>query len=168
MDEINISSQRPYFIRAIYEWLVDNDLTPYITVDAEWAGVQVPPSTVQKGHVTLNISMTAVNGLELGNEVITFKARFAGASRTLIIPIDAVRAIYARENGAGMPLPSPLREGVVNPSEVTETVQPVKPTAPKMSAVQHVPASDAPVGNEKSAQKSPTDAPKRPHLRVVK
>lgn len=100
-----MSSNRPYLLRALYEWINDNHLTPYILVDARQPGVQVPASTVKDGKVVLNIAMRAVEALELGNESLSFKARFSGVSQFLVIPVQAVIAIYAQETGQGMMLP---------------------------------------------------------------
>jgi stringent starvation protein B len=97
-----MTSTRPYLIRAIYEWIEDNHLTPHILVNTEVPGVVVPKQHVQDGRVVLNINATAVHDLRLGNEWIEFSARFGGVSRTLQIPVPAVLAIYARENGQGM------------------------------------------------------------------
>ncbi len=94
-------STRPYLIRAIYEWAVDNGLTPHVLVDAEISGVQVPSAYVQEGRIALNIHPRAVEGLQLGLDSILFSARFSGRSFEVEVPISAVLAIYARENGRG-------------------------------------------------------------------
>ncbi len=100
-----MSSNRPYLLRALYEWINDNSLTPYILVDAKQPGVQVPASAVKDGKVVLNIAMRAVEALDLGNESLSFKARFSGTSQFLVVPVSAVIAIYAQETGQGMMLP---------------------------------------------------------------
>ena len=100
-----MSSNRPYLLRAIYDWVTDNGLTPYILVDAMREGVDVPPQAVKDGQVVLNIAMQAVSDLELGNERVSFKARFSGVSRDVFVPVTAVLAIYAQENGQGMMFP---------------------------------------------------------------
>ena len=97
-----MSSNRPYLLRAIYDWITDNGLTPYILVDATHKGVNVPRQTVKQGQVLLNLAMHAVARLELGNEWIHFHARFSGISHQVTIPIQAVLALYAQENGQGM------------------------------------------------------------------
>ncbi len=96
-----MTPRRPYMLRAFYEWLVDNDLTPHLVVDAEMSGVRVPVEFVQDGQIILNIAPRAVGNLELGNEAVTFSARFSGRPHSVIVPLYAVQAIYARENGAG-------------------------------------------------------------------
>jgi stringent starvation protein B len=100
-----MTSNRPYLIRALYEWLVDNGLTPYLLVDAQRDDVQVPAQYVEDGRIVLNTSPSAVRGLELGNELITFEARFSGSSFAITLPPAAVLGVYARENGKGMLFP---------------------------------------------------------------
>jgi stringent starvation protein B len=99
------ASTRPYLIRALYEWCADNGLTPYIAVLADQT-VQVPRDCVRDGQIVLNISADATSALALDNDYIRFKARFGGVAREIIIPVDRVMAIYARENGQGMAFPS--------------------------------------------------------------
>lgn len=94
-------STRPYLIRAIYEWCVDNALTPYLAVRVD-AQTEVPPAYVKEGEIILNISADAVQGLEIGNEVISCSGRFGGASFDLFVPVVAVMGIFAKENGQGL------------------------------------------------------------------
>ncbi|BBM65691.1 MULTISPECIES: ClpXP protease specificity-enhancing factor [Vibrio] len=101
MDIAKMTARRPYMLRAFYEWLVDNDLTPHLVVDATLPGVRVPVEFIQDGQIILNIAPRAVGQLELGNDAITFHARFSGRPHSVIVPMYAVQAIYARENGAG-------------------------------------------------------------------
>ncbi len=96
-----MTPRRPYMLRAFYDWLVDNDLTPHLVVEATMPGVRVPLEFVQDGQIILNIAPRAVGNLELGNDAITFSARFSGRPHSVIVPLYAVQAIYARENGAG-------------------------------------------------------------------
>lgn len=97
-----MTSSRPYLIRALYDWIVDNYLTPYVVVNAEFPGVNVPKQFVEAGRIILNVSPQATHELQLNNEVVAFSARFSGVSRDISIPVPAVLAIYARENGRGM------------------------------------------------------------------
>ena len=97
-----MSSNRPYLLRALYEWISDNGLTPYILVDATNTGVRVPPGAAKDGKVVLNIATRAVTQFEITNERIRFLARFGGVSQPVEIPMPAVLAIYAQENGQGM------------------------------------------------------------------
>ena len=96
-----MTPRRPYMLRAFYDWLVDNELTPHLVVEATLPGVRVPEEFVQDGQIILNIAPRAVGQLELGNEAVTFSARFSGRPHSVIVPLYAVQAIYARENGAG-------------------------------------------------------------------
>ncbi|NLS12310.1 ClpXP protease specificity-enhancing factor [Vibrio sp. SM6] len=101
MDISSMTPRRPYLLRAFYDWLVDNDLTPHLVVQATLPGVRVPQEFVEDGQIILNIAPRAVGNLELGNDSITFHARFSGRPHSVIVPLYAVQAIYARENGAG-------------------------------------------------------------------
>lgn len=97
-----MNTSRPYLVRAIHEWILDNNMTPHLLVDMEGAGVDVPAQQGQNGKIVLNISPQAVEGLMLGNDAIGFRARFGGISTDVYVPIDSVLAIYAKENGRGM------------------------------------------------------------------
>ncbi len=96
-----MTSNQPYLLRAFYEWIVDNNLTPHIVVNADYPGVQVPLEHVKNGQIVLNISPSACTNLHMGNVDVVFDARFGGVARNLFVPCAAVMAIYARENGAG-------------------------------------------------------------------
>ena len=97
-----MTTNRPYLLRALYEWITDNGMTPHVLVDAKVDGVVVPDHAIQKGKVVLNIASGATEHLLLDNETIDFKARFSGRPYQIRVPMDAVIAIYARENGQGM------------------------------------------------------------------
>ena len=97
-----MTSSKPYLIRGIYDWIVDNDLTPYVVVDAFAPDVQVPEQYIEGGRIILNISPKACRGLHLDNDRVVFSARFAGIATQVFIPPAAVLAIYAKENGRGM------------------------------------------------------------------
>lgn len=96
-----MSPNRPYLLRAFYDWIIDNKCTPYLVVDATYPAVKVPQQFVQNGQIVLNVLPSAVGNLQLGNDFVTFNARFGGQPFALSIPTKAVLAIYARENGAG-------------------------------------------------------------------
>lgn len=98
---MKMTANRPYLLRAFYEWIVDNNCTPYLVVDATVSAVKVPIQFVQNGQIVLNTAPSAVGNLQLGNDAVTFNARFGGQPFALYIPVNAVLAIYARENGAG-------------------------------------------------------------------
>ena len=100
-----MTSNRPYLLRALYEWIGDNDMTPHLLVDATCEGVQVPKAEVKDGRVVLNIAARAVAGLDMGNRELRFKARFGGVSHSVVVPMPAILAIYAQETGQGMMLP---------------------------------------------------------------
>jgi stringent starvation protein B len=110
-DPPEMTSSRPYLIRAFYDWIVDNGLTPHLLVDATAPGVVVPEGHAQDGRIILNVSPTAVRGLELGTELIGFHARFSGADMAVRLPPRAVLAVYARENGRGMLFPEGDEQG---------------------------------------------------------
>ena len=146
-ETVPMSSNRPYLLRAIYDWISDNNLTPYVLVDATFKGVQVPPQVIKNGQVVLNLAMRAVASLDLGNVWVSFQARFSGASQTIHIPVQAILALYAQENGQGMMFPADEEEGGDMPP----------PSAPEPDDTPPSPAAGG-------------DKPKRgaPHLRVVK
>lgn len=119
-------SRRPYLIRAIYQWAVDNGHTPHLLVQADYPGVAVPREHVQEGRITLNISPMAIQGLNLEQEPIWFSARFSGRSFEVQVPSGAVLAIFARENGEGVVF------GEVEPTEPQgDGASPPEPTRPK-------------------------------------
>jgi stringent starvation protein B len=129
MNALESTSTRPYLIRALYDWCTDNGFTPYVAVLVDDT-VQVPREYVKNGEIVLNISFDATSSLKLGNEFIEFKARFAGTAREIMVPVNRVIAIYARENGQGMAFPVPV---------------PSSDEAPKPSPLSSVPAAG---GNE--------------------
>ncbi len=97
-----MSASRPYIMRALYEWIVDNDCTPYLLVDATRPGVEVPSQYVKDGQIVLNVSPSAVIDLLIGNEWVSFNGRFGGTPTDILVPVKAIIGIYARENGQGM------------------------------------------------------------------
>lgn len=99
-----MSSNRPYLLRAMHEWIVDNGMSPHLLVDAGHEGLRVPPQAVKDGRVVLNIAARAVTQLQLGPGEVRFMARFSGVSHAIVVPIAAVLAIYAAESGQGMGL----------------------------------------------------------------
>ena len=104
MNTPETSSTRPYLIRALHQWCTDNGLTPYVAVSVD-DSVQVPREYVKNNEIVLNISFDATSSLQLSNDFIEFKARFAGISRNIMVPMERVIAVYARENGQGMSFP---------------------------------------------------------------
>jgi stringent starvation protein B len=154
-DELNMTSNRPYLLRAFYQWIVDNECTPYIVVEADLPNVEVPPQTVRDGQVVLNISPSAVQNLLLEDEQVTFSARFGGVPFEVYIPVYAISAVYARENGAGTMFP-PEEIPELASTQVEEDVE-----EPSISVVET--SSDA--KSEKPAEKSKS---KGSHLKVIK
>ena len=105
-----MTSNRPYLVRAMYDWICDNGLTPYVLVDARLPGVRVPTHAIKDGQVVLNVAVRAVTELELGNDRIRFLARFGGVSQQVDVPLPAVLAIYAQVNGQGMMFPAEAQD----------------------------------------------------------
>jgi stringent starvation protein B len=166
MNALESTSTRPYLIRALYDWCTDNGLTPYVAVLVDDT-VQVPREYVKNGEIVLNISFDATSSLKLGNDFIEFKARFAGTARDIMVPVNRVIAIYARENGQGMAFPVPVPGGTQE--------------APKASPLSSVPAAGGHEEDNKVVQlvnpettgDTPDDTPRppsgpRPTLKRVK
>lgn len=101
MIEPSMSSVKPYIVRAFYQWIVDNHLTPYVVVDATHSGVHVPQVHIQDGQIVLNLSPMAVREFQLDDQSLSFDAKFNGILEHLVVPVPAIRAIYAQENGRG-------------------------------------------------------------------
>jgi stringent starvation protein B len=127
-----MTSNRPYLIRAMYDWITDNGLTPYLLVDARLGGVRVPPGAVKDGQIVLNVAVRAVSDLELGNQHVRFLARFSGVSHQVEVPVPAVMAIYAQENGQGMMFPA---EAAAPPPAGPETPSPPARKGPKLRVI---------------------------------
>lgn len=126
-----MSSNRPYLIRAMYEWIDDNGMSPYLLVDAQMPGVRVPASAIREGKVVLNVAARAVSQLAMGNEFIHFLARFGGVSQSIEIPVAAVQAIYAQETGQGMMMPPEPEVAVdAGSNETSARSEPEAPTPP--------------------------------------
>jgi stringent starvation protein B len=160
------TSTRPYLIRALHDWCTDNGFTPYVAVYVD-SSVQVPQEYVKNNEIVLNVGFEATSGLKLGNEFIEFKARFGGQAREILVPIDHVVAIYARENGQGMAFPVPSAPSTAGPTLLTlPDPAAVRAAGPRLSAV------DAPAP-AKDQDEPPPDAPApggapRPSLKRIK
>ncbi len=137
-----MASSRPYLVRALYEWILDNDCTPHLLVNADHAGVQVPDGFASDGQIVLNVAPSAVRQLQMDNQAISFEGRFGGVPHSLHVPSAAIMAIYARENGQGM-------------------VFEVEPTPPD----DDTPSDDVSAGAGISSRPTPGG---RPSLKVVK
>ncbi|MGM0702673.1 MAG: ClpXP protease specificity-enhancing factor [Pseudomonadota bacterium] len=155
-------SSRPYLARGLYEWLLDNEQTPYVVVDAEQSGVKVPRQFVQNGQIVLNVGPTAVRDLVIDNACLSFHASFGGQAMQVVVPTSALVAIYARETGVGMVfghepvMPQPEAERAEDGSS-PETERPVEADVDR----EHEPESGRAADDE-----SPSRG--RPSLRVVK
>lgn len=156
-DSTRMTSHRPYLLRALAEWIADNDMTPHILVDATQAGVQVPASAVKEGRVVLNIAQRAVAHLVVDNEEVAFSARFGGVSYPVRVPITAVIAIYSRETGQGMVLP----EDTAPTSDADAAADAPVTTAPQLATSTDLPPDD-------STPTPPSGGKRPPFLRVVK
>ncbi|OTA19304.1 stringent starvation protein B [Xenorhabdus beddingii] len=163
MEMTQMSPRRPYLLRAHYEWLLDNEMTPHIVVDVSLYGVNVPLEYAQNGQIILNISPRAVGNLELTNDEVRFNARFGGVARQVNVPMAAVLAVYARENGAGMMFePEFAYEGDI---ESEQTDSPVADNLVLLHDNKISRGNDSP--DDEPPQ--PPQPPKgRPTLRVVK
>ena len=139
---MSMTSSRPYLLRALYEWILENECTPYIVVNAYAEHVLVPQEYVKDGQIILNISPAAVHALQMNNEAVDFNGRFSGIPTPVYVPVSAIMGIYARENGQGM-----VFEAEISPS--TPPTTPADPVSPDTSGA-----------GPKSAG--------RPSLRVVK
>src|SRR5471030_1291438 len=164
MEMTDMSPRRPYLLRAFYEWLLDNQLTPHLVVDVTMPGVMVPMEFARDGQIVLNVAPRAVGNLELGNDDVRFNARFGGVPRNVFVPIAAVLAIYARENGAGTmfePEPAYEAEGAF-----ADNLSNDETSEPTMSVID----GDLPDVSEEGPDDEPPTPPRggRPALRVVK
>ncbi|MFO3905591.1 ClpXP protease specificity-enhancing factor [Enterobacter hormaechei] len=163
MEMSQLSPRRPYLLRAFYEWLLDNQLTPHLVVDVTLPGVQVPMEYARDGQIVLNIAPRAVGALELANDEVRFNARFGGVPRQVSVPLAAVLAIYARENGAGTMFEpeAAYDEDVVSLNDDEQSAG--SEGEPVMSVIE---------GDKPDHDNDPDDTPPprggRPSLRVVK
>ncbi len=168
MNISQMTPRRPYMLRAFYDWLLDNDLTPHLVVDATLPGVRVPMEFVQDGQIILNVAPRAVGNLELGNDEVRFNARFSGKPHTVIVPLYAVQAVYARENGAGTMFEP--EDAYISELEVAEQNETDNSSDSDESDVSLTIASESAADASDSGDPSePTRPPKgKPSLRVIK
>ena len=155
------SSTRPYLLRALHDWCTDNGFTPYIAVHVDRT-VQVPAEYVKNNEIVLNVGFEATSGLKLGNEFIEFRARFGGLSRDIVVPVDHVVAIYARENGQGMAFPVPTSTA----ADAEPPPRPAPGTAARglrLATTEPEPPPDPPQPPD-----SPPAGPQRPSLKRIK
>jgi stringent starvation protein B len=158
------SSTRPYLIRALHDWCTDNGFTPYVAVFVDET-VQVPREYVKNHEIVLNVGFDATSSLRLGNEYIEFKARFGGVARDIVVPVDHVIAIYARENGQGMAFPAPSD----TPSHAGSTSAPGPLTSPGGLRLASTPEDDGPHDDPPPTSPAPDGSSSpRPSLKRVK
>ena len=158
-----MTPSRPYMVRAINEWLVDNNLTPHVLVDATRPGVQVPSAYVQEGRIVLNVAPGAVRDLFIRNEALSFSARFGGIPMQVHVPMSAVLAIYARENGQGMAFP-PAEDMAPPPATFAAPVSSADPSR----LVQLVSSEPGDEDSDPHPPGPPPASPTRPALKRVK
>lgn len=156
----SMSPKRPYLARALYEWLLDNELTPHVVIDASWPGAEVPQEFVQDGQIVLNIHPDATTAFQMGSIDIQFQARFSGVPRRIVVPYGALLAIYARENGAGS-IFEPEAAYEDPEAELVPSMQPEASLKPVESLLEE---SEQEEGEGQS--KPPPRG--RPHLKVIK
>ncbi|HEX6708147.1 MAG TPA: ClpXP protease specificity-enhancing factor [Albitalea sp.] len=164
------TSTRPYLIRALHDWCTDNGFTPYIAVFVD-ASVQVPTEYVKNNEIVLNIGFEATTALKLGNELIEFKARFGGTSREIIVPVDHVIAIYARENGQGMAFPVPTDASATPSGGEPSPEAPAAASAgkgPKLALADAAPAPEAPPAERDDDNPPEPPSGGRPALKRIK
>ncbi len=157
----SMTSTKPYLVRAIYEWILDNQMTPHLLVDARYPGTKVPTDFVDDGQIVLNIAPTAVQALVMGNEWIQFNARFGGSAREIQIPSAAVVGIFCRENHQGMIFPPSEPDAQTAAPTAEDTPA---PTLPKRRP--GVPARSTGTGSP--PRKGPGKGKGGPTLKVVK
>lgn len=157
-----MTSHRPYLLRALIEWVNDNEMTPHLLVDDAVAGVQVPVSAIKNGRVVLNVAERAVANLHIDNDCVSFSARFSGVVSSVCVPIAAVLAVYARETGQGMVLPDDFPA-----AQDTSSTQPTANDAQQTRSSSSNGDIEDPTPPQHSEKKFPSGS-KHAHLRVIK
>lgn len=163
---LEFSSNKPYLIRALYEWILDNQGTPMLIVNAEFPGVQVPQEHVKNGEIVLNVSPNAVQGLVLENDEIYFNARFSGVARVIRVPVPAVLALIARENAEGMAFA--IEEMSDEEMGVEELATDSAPTSDSTTTAKEDVATPLSSVKSQQAPSSGASSKKGSHLKVVK
>jgi stringent starvation protein B len=156
-DDLATTSTKPYLIRAIYEWILDNGMTPHLVVDAEFPGAEVPKEFVEEGQIVLNVAPGAVRELVIGNDWISFSARFSGVVRNLLLPTEAVLGIVTRENRQGMVFPEPTYPQAADRG----------PGQPALASVPETETGDSPA-KPRAGAKDKGKGRGGPNLKVVK
>jgi stringent starvation protein B len=167
MTEPDIPSAKPFLVRAIYEWCMEYGFTPYISVVVD-ANTRVPMEYVRNGEIVLNIGPVAANKLDMGNDFVSLQARFGGVAREISVPITAISAVYARENGRGMSFETDKLAADSHESEGT-----ARTTAPAVAPAPALASAPAPAADGDAGEATPPDTPPprpggKPALRRVK
>jgi stringent starvation protein B len=160
-----MSPSRPYLLNALYEWILDNNCTPYVAVNASYEGTIVPQEYVRGGQIILDINPSAVHKFAIGKEDMQFSARFGGVSRQLYVPIPAITAIYAKETGAGMVFPINEYDDATPESGASEGLRDVSNDKEGLKEVTNDKEGPSGSGSAPSGGKS---SGKKPNLRIVK
>src|SRR3970282_1753503 len=168
-----MTSPRPYLLRALYEWIADNGMTPHLLVDATRPSVQVPMHAVKDGKIVLNIAERAVSRLDMSNDTIRFSARLGGVSHSVSVPVGAVLAIYARETGQGMALPDDALasddDEAFESADSADSADSTEPAPAILSAVPSDPDTHGDDGSDGDDGGPASPTPRRAgHLRIVK
>lgn len=163
MEMTAMSPRRPYLLRAHYEWLLDNDMTPHLVVDVTVPAVNVPMEFARDGQIVLNVAPRAVGNFEITNEEVRFNARFGGIPRQVYVPMAAIMAVYARENGAGMM----FEPEAAYDAELSAGCEQVEELEDNISLVHETESVDE-NSHEPSGDEPPRPPKGRPSLRVVK
>lgn len=130
-----MTSLKPYLIRSIYDWILDNNLTPHLLVDASHPHAQLPQEYIDDGKIILNVRPAAIQGLQLANDFVEFNARFNGQPTHIIAPVPAILAIYAQENGKGMVFDDVLEDQIDEDNELPPEPEPPNPKHPHLRIV---------------------------------
>ncbi|EMB8478360.1 ClpXP protease specificity-enhancing factor [Providencia rettgeri] len=163
MEMTPMSPRRPYLLRAHYEWLLDNDMTPHLVVDVTVPDVNVPMEFARDGQIVLNVAPRAVGNFEITNEEVRFNARFGGVPRQVYVPMSAIMAVYARENGAGMM----FEPETAYDAELSSGVEDIEEPEDNITLVHEADLPDE--SSQEPSGDEPSRPPKgRPALRVVK
>jgi stringent starvation protein B len=155
-----MTPNQPYLLRAFYDWIIDNDLTPYMVIDVNYPNVQVPTKFINNGQIVLNLSPSACVNFKMDLEYIEFQARFSGQPMNVSFPVASVSAVYAKENGAGTAFTVP------EPPENVEVLE-EKPIV-KKSPLSPVKSVDSNQGKGDDDNEPPTRPTNKPGLRIVK
>lgn len=173
---MDMTPTRPYFVQAIFDWILDNELTPFLSVSAEYPSTEVPFDFVEDGQITLNISPSAVHNFYLDKEAISFQARFSGASMSVYVPMGAIIGLYAKENGHGMAFPEEqyyleLAEKLMDQDDALSVVAAVDEEESLASELDSDAPESEPEASKPEASKAKSDSKgkaKGSHLRVIK